>query len=176
MNDEIEVLLEKIRINSVILAEIHRKSFYKYKTISKYFDIPIIIISVLSSSFSVGSQSYLNQQTISTTTCSISMCVAVLSSIKLYLQLDDNIQSEQTMSKFFNLLSLDIFKYTHLKPEDRSMDAITYLNKVYNNYTQLIEKSNLLRKRLKRDELCEVDNIKAYLSSSDTGSNSSTEV
>ena len=57
--DEIETLLEKIRINSVILTEIHRKSFYKYKTISKYFDIPIIIISVLSSSFSVGSQSYL---------------------------------------------------------------------------------------------------------------------
>lgn len=174
MNEEIEVLLEKIRINSVILAEIHRKSFYQYKTISKYFDIPIIIISVLSSSFSVGSQSYLNQQTISTTTCSISMTVAVLSSIKIYLNLEQSLKLEQEMSKSFNLLSLDVFKYKHLKVEDRSMDAISYLNKVYSNYTHLVEKSNLLRKKLKRDELCEVDNIKAYLS--DTSSNTSTEV
>ena len=112
---EIEELLEKIRINSIVLAEIHRKNFYEYKNISRYFDIPIIIISVLSSSFSVGSQSYLNQNIISTTTCSISMIVAILSSVKIYLNLENNMTLENNISKQFNLLSLEIFKFKHLK-------------------------------------------------------------
>lgn len=173
-SDEIETLLEKIRINSVVLAETHRRNYYEYKSLSRYFDIPIIIISVLSSSFSVGSQSYLNQSIISTTTCSISMLVAILSSIKIYLQLEDNMKLENDISKQFNLLSLDIFKTTHLKIDDRSMNGLDYLNKKYNEYTHLIEQSNLLRKKLKRDELCELNHIRKYISDSD--SNNSTEV
>ena len=174
--EEIEVLLEKIRINSVVLAETHRRNFYEYKNLSRYFDIPIIVISVLSSSFSVGSQAYLTQNIISTTTCSISMMVAILSSVKLYLSLDENIKNEQTMSKNFNLLSLDIFKYIHLKEGDRSMESLAYLNKKYTEYTHLIEQSNLLRKKLKNDELNKVSNIKLYLSDTDSNSSSSTEV
>lgn len=172
--DEIETLLEKIRINSVVLAETHRRNFYEYKNLSRYFDIPIIVISVLSSSFSVGSQAYLTQNIISTTTCSISMLVAILSSIKLYLSLDDNMKLENDISKQFSLLALDIFKYTHLKQGDRSMEGLAYLNKKYTNYTHLIEQSNLLRKKLKNDELNTLTNIKLYLS--DTESSSSTEV
>ena len=86
-SDEVEQLLEKIRINSVVLSERHRSNFYEYKSLSKWFDLPIIVISVLSSSFSVGSQSYIEQDIISTITCSISMTVTILSSIKIYLNL-----------------------------------------------------------------------------------------
>ena len=80
-SEEQESILEKIRINCIVLAETHRRNFYEYKSLSKVFDIPIIVISTLSASFSVGSQSYLPQHLISTTTCSISMLVAILSSI-----------------------------------------------------------------------------------------------
>ena len=80
------------------------------------------------------------------------------------------------MSKNFNLLSLDIFKYIHLKEVDRSMESLAYLNKKYTEYTHLIEQSNLLRKKLKNDELNKVSNIKLYLSDTDSNSSSSTEV
>ena len=82
-SEEQENILEKIRINSIVLSETHRRNYYEYKNLSKLFDIPIIIISTLSASFSVGSQSHLPQHLISTTTCSISMLVAILPSIKL---------------------------------------------------------------------------------------------
>ena len=82
-SEEQESILEKIRINCIVLAETHRRNFYDYKNLSKLFDIPVIIISTLSAFFSVGSQSHLPQHLISTTTCSISMLVAILPSIKL---------------------------------------------------------------------------------------------
>ena len=88
-SNEIEILLEKIRLNSIVLSDRHRANFYEYKSLSKWFDLPIIVISVLSLSFSVGSQSYIEQDIISTITCSISMIVTILSSIKLYLNLED---------------------------------------------------------------------------------------
>ena len=167
-SEEQESILEKIRINCIVLAETHRRNFYEYKSLSKVFDIPIIVISTLSASFSVGSQEYLPQHLISTTTCSISMLVAILSSIKLYLHLEENLKLESELSKQFNLLSLDIFKILHLDKTDRSIDGIIYLNKKYTNYCHLIEQSNLLRKRMKKDELEELTNIRVYFSDSDS--------
>ena len=167
-SEEQESILEKIRINCIVLAETHRRNFYEYKSLSKVFDIPIIVISTLSASFSVGSQEYLPQHLISTTTCSISMLVAILSSIKLYLHLEENLKLESELSKQFNLLSLDIFKILHLNKTDRSIDGIIYLNKKYTNYCHLIEQSNLLRKRMKKDELEELTNIRQYFSDSDS--------
>ena len=167
-SEEQENILEKIRINSIVLSETHRRNYYEYKNLSKLFDIPIIIISTLSASFSVGSQSYLPQHIISTTTCSISMCVAILSSIKLYLNLEQNLKLETELSKQFSLLSLDIFKILHLNKDDRSIDGLIYLNKKYTNYCHLIEQSNLLRKRMKKDELEELTNIRQYFSDNES--------
>ena len=170
---EVEQLLEKIRINSVVLSERHRSNFYEYKSLSKWFDLPIIVISVRSSSFSVGSQSYIEQDIISTITCSISMIVTILSSIKLYLNLEDSLRNENDISKQFNLLSLDIYKVLHLNKSDRSINGLEYLNKKFNHYTHLIDQSQLLRRKLKRDELEEIDRSSYF---SDTDSSNSTNV
>lgn len=79
------------------------------------------------------------------------------------------------MSKQFNLLSLDIYKVLHLKKEQRYEIGIEYLNKSFANYTTLIEKSQLLRKRLKCDELIDVE-INKYFSDVDSTSSKGTEV
>ena len=76
-SEEQENILEKISINLIVFSETHRRNYYEYKNLYKLFDIPIIIISTLSAYFSVGSQEYLPQHLISTTICSISMCVAI---------------------------------------------------------------------------------------------------
>ena len=167
---EVETILEKIRINSVCLSNRHRENFFEYKQMSRYFDLPIIVISTFSASFSVGLPAYISQEAVSGITCSISMFITILSSIKLYLNLDDLIKNEYEMSKQFNLLSLDIYKMLHLKQEQREEIGIDYLNKSFATYSQLIEKSHLLRKRLKYDELIDIETNKYF---SDVDSNSS---
>ena len=172
---EVEDILQKVRINSVSLSNRHRENFYEFKNLTKWFDLPIIITSTISASFSVGASAYMTQDIVSSITCSVSMFITILSGIKLYLNLDDTIKNEFEMSKQFNLLSLDVYKMLHLKKEQRTEDGIEYLNKIFNSYTHLIEQSNLLRKRLKSDELIDIEPRK-YFSDIDSQSSKGTEV
>jgi cell division protein FtsW (lipid II flippase) len=59
----------------------------------------------LASSFSVGATPYLKQGTISLVSCGCSMLITILSSIKLYLNINDNLQSESDMARKLYVLS-----------------------------------------------------------------------
>ena len=83
--------------------------------------------------------------------------IAILTSIKLYLQLEEQIKTELEMSKSFHTLALDIYKVLNLRVEQRNGNGLEYLNKRYNDYIKLVESSNLLRKNLKKDFLLEID-------------------
>ena len=100
-NDETIKILNNVRINSFNLSEYHRRNFFSYKYLSNWFDLPIIIISTLAGSFSVGATHYLEQRTISVVTCSASMLITILSSVKLYLNINDKLQSESDMARKF---------------------------------------------------------------------------
>ena len=104
-------------------------------------------------------------------TTSISMFIAVLTSIKLYLNLSSNINAEIQLSKDFYILSVDIFKIIHLKEEDRIIIPLDFLNQSYASYIKLIETSSLLQHGIKKDELAEI-NISDYLSQKSISSSS----
>ena len=148
---EIEDILEKMRINSIILSNRHRRIFYEYKSYTKYFDIPVIIISVFGSSFSLGAVGFIKQEYISIISCFIGMTVTVLTSIKLYLHLDERLKNELEMSKHFHSLALKLFKILNLPRCQRGSDGLYLLNSKYSDYIKLVEQSALSRK-------CIVDN------------------
>ena len=104
-NDETIKILNNVRINSLNLSEYHRRNYFHYKSISNYFGIPIIIMSSLAGSFSVGATPYLKEGTISLVSCGCSMLITILSSIKLYLNINDNLQSESDMARKLYVLS-----------------------------------------------------------------------
>ena len=133
-NDEIIKILNNVRINSLNLSEYHRRNYFYFKNISNYFDIPIIITSSLSGSFSVGA---------SLISCAASMFITILSSIKLYLNISDNLQSESDMARKFCVLSLEIYKIINLPDEKRGINSSEFLNSKYNQYIKLYEESNL---------------------------------
>lgn len=159
-DDETLKILNKIRLNSIFLSEKHRRKFFLYKSVNNYFDIPIIVLSVFASSFAVGSQSYIEQELISLISCGISILITIISSIKIYLNLDNILKNELEMSKAFYLLSIDIYKTLHVLPEKRQSKALDYLNDIYVKYSKLYEKSHLLKKRFKSDMLIDLpDNL-----------------
>ena len=80
-SQSVDNLLDKIRLNCIMLASKHIKNHLYYLNCPKYFEIPVIILSVFSGSFSVGSDSFINQEVISVITCSISMVITILTSI-----------------------------------------------------------------------------------------------
>lgn len=152
-NHCVDNLLDKIRLNSIMLTSKHIRNHLYYLNVSKYFEIPVIVLSVFSGSFSVGANSFMNQETISVTTCTISMIITILTSIKLYMKITENSSQEQELAIEYKTLALDLFKILSLPNEDRGEDGLIYLNKVYSKYISLIENSQILNLINKNDNL-----------------------
>ena len=169
-DDSIVELLENVRTNSTFLSEYHRRTFFSLKFMSVYFDIPVIVLSSFSASFSVGSQPYLQQGLISLVGCFIGFISTIITSTKLYLNIDDAKKLELDMSKDFYSLSIDINKMLTLKPEDRAENGIAYLNKKYSNYQDLVRRSNLLCKKFKKDKLTHIEMLQISGKNSETSS------
>ena len=58
---------------------------------------------------------------------------------------------------YYKTLALDIFKTLSLPNEDRGVDGLIYLNKVYNKYVNLVENSSILNQMNKKDNLLVID-------------------
>ena len=146
-------ILENVRINSVNLSEYHRRRYYHFKSYAKYFDLPILFLSSFSASFLMGANTYLEQNTINLIGCGFNTAITLISSVKLYLNINENMKLENDMSKEFYSLAIDIYKILSLNPEERGESGLSYLHKKYNTYSKLVESSNLLKSRFKTDQL-----------------------
>ena len=173
-NSDVMELLEKVRTNSVNLSEYHRKRALYFKSFSKYFDVPILVIGAFSSSFAVGAQPYFDQSLISLVGCFTGMCITIVTSIKLYLNIQDSMVLEIDMSKEFYTLAIEIYRIVSLDEANRGEDGVNYLNKSFSHYSKLVEGSNLLKKRFKIDQLAAADGT-ALAFGSDTDSDQGVE-
>ena len=43
------------------LSDYHRRRFYYFKGYNKYFDLPVLVLSSMSASFSMSTQAYLSR-------------------------------------------------------------------------------------------------------------------
>jgi hypothetical protein len=147
-NENIEILLNDIRLNCIELHTHHKKQYFKIKNIVVYFKIPIILFSSLNAIASVSLQTYMPQEYISELNCGISFVIGLLTSISLYLKIEDKLENELFASKEYNKLSIDIFKILNLKENDRGIDGDQYLNNIYNEYIKLLDRTNLSENNL----------------------------
>jgi len=148
-NDAYINILQRIRMNAVQLNKKHTQRYVYFNSIAKYFDIPIIVLSVFSSSFTALGVIEPKYATVITT--SISMIITILSSIKIYLNLSSNINDEISLSKGYYILSINIYKTINLRPSD--LDIKTYIETTYNEYCKLMEQSSVLYKNIHKDLL-----------------------
>ena len=161
--DEIEKILENLRINCVNLSEYHRKRYYHFKSYGKYFRLPLIILASINSTASVGLQPVLQQEIISGITCLLGMIMAILSAYELYLGIQSSMDLELKQSKEFYTMAVELYKILNLKRDMRSEDGKEYLNKKYSYYIKLCEGSNLLKRQMPTDMLTDIpDALKDY--------------
>lgn len=151
-SDDQEKVLAAIHISCTIYAEHHKKRYFYLKGYLKYFRIPTIIISGISSVSSVGLQPYLAQNTISMMTCVFALLCGIITSIELYLQIQSSMENELVASKDFYLLAADIYKVLTLSRENRGFGGNTYLDEKFGIFCKYIESSHLINHRI-RDTL-----------------------
>ena len=151
-----ENLLDSIRYNCAILNELHKQQYFYFKGFSKYFRVPLLLLSGINSVFSIGLNNYIDQKTVSLICCLISLITGIITSVELYLGIETSMANELDASRDFYLLSIDIYKTLQLKRENRSVDGNVYLESCLSKYSKLFENSNVLMKNIK-DKLINID-------------------
>lgn len=147
-SEDIETILDGMRMNSIILHKEHRKQYFKLKHSLRYYRVPVIVISAVSSIASVGLNTYLPQKTISMATCILGLLVSIIGSVEMYLHIQQSMENEMVSSREFQLLSIELYKILSLSVENRPPDARQYLEKAYDKYVKLLENSEPLLKKL----------------------------
>lgn len=150
-----ENLLDKIRKNCSTLADYHRNRYLKFKSIIKYFRLPVICISGINSVFSVGLNSFVSQSAVSVINCLLSLICGIIVSIELFLQIQNQMDLSNSNSKDFYILSVEIFKTLSLQREHRNTNASSFLDEKYGEYLKIISSSSLLTQKIK-DNLEEI--------------------
>ena len=148
-SQDYEEILEQIRINSVNQAQQHKKKYFFYMQLNKWFRIPTIILSSIGSVASVGLQSYFKQQNVSALTCLISLSVGIINSIEIFLKINETTELELETSKHFYNLATDIHKILGLSAFNRISTPKETLDDMYRRYVELMEKSNLISSQYK---------------------------
>ena len=162
MNDwtnDIESILENIRINCITLSNYHKEKYYYYKSLLKFFKLPLIILSSICSISSVGLTGYMAQSDISMLTCVLSLISAIIASIELYLGIQKNMENEMNVSRSFQILSYDIYRTLNLSIQNRQVNGKIYLDQKYTEYIKQVEQANLVHNKKVKDVLAPIPEI-----------------
>jgi hypothetical protein len=145
--DDIEIILENIRINSVLLNKIHKKRYLELQNSLKYYRIPIIILSSVNSIISV-SQQFIPQRAITATNSLLALITGIIGSIEMFLGLTSQLESELISQKEYYILATTIFKVLSLNPMNRPDDMKAFLEECYSTYIKLLENSCVIHKKI----------------------------
>ncbi len=63
-SDDIDAILNNIRLNCIILSKLHKQRYFELKSTLKYYRLPLIILNGFNSIIAVGLQPYADQGTI----------------------------------------------------------------------------------------------------------------
>ena len=155
-SDDIDQVLNNIRINCVLLSKLHKQRYFELKSTLKYYRLPVIILNGANSIIAVGLQPYTTQGIISLTNSLIALTCGIIGSIELFFGIQKRLENDMISQRDYYLLSIDIFKTLTLDKSNRPIPAKDYLEKSYNIYTKLIESSSTLAK-VKGDKLIPID-------------------
>ena len=138
-SDDQEGVLNKISLNAGLMSQHHKKRYEELIESLKWYKVPVICLSGLNSVFSVGLNSYIEQNVVSTLTCLISLLVSVISSIELYLSIQRRSDIELTSYKAFYSLAVKINTTVGLQREHRQTEGGTFLLQVISEYQTLFD-------------------------------------
>ena len=155
-SDDVEQLLEQIRVNSIQMSARHKDRYMILKSYLKWFRIPTIILSACGVYSAVGLNGYMSQDFVSVISCGISLVTGIVNSVELYIGVQRGMELELSSSKDFYILSCDIFKILTLAPQNRMISGRIFLDEKYQTYCQLIESSIVLDKHI-IDKLIPID-------------------
>ena len=166
--DEEEIFLKKISKQCLIYKYYYDKKHEEYKKYFYKFNIPIILISSVNSLLAISLNEFVDQNYVSIINSILSAGAGILSSILLFLKIQEKLNSSRISSLEFHHLNLRISKELSLKRNDRNPNSIQFLNDIFNSFNSIIDLSLPIEKKNIQDtvsiEEFKKDNIKKTFS------------
>ena len=140
-SNDIEMILNKLRLKSLILSKFHKTAYSQYLNLLKYFRIPVILLSGVNSVFNVALNQLVPLETVSLLCCFLSLTVGLIGSIELFLQVQNQKELHLNNSTKYCILSNDISKILMLDIENRSTDGLVFLEDSQSQFNTLVGSS-----------------------------------
>jgi len=137
--DDIENVLKNILTNCNELQRKHKSLYLYYQSTLKYFQLPLIVFASVNSVLCVSLQNYISQSKTSLVNCVFSLVCACISSIQLFLKVEDKMKTELQSYYNFKLLAIKIASTLKLNPEHREINGSKFLDEcliAYRNYLE----------------------------------------
>ena len=143
-DESVEQLLQRYCDESIVRECLHRKSYYQYKKLTTCFQLPVIILSALSGSFTFIAKSYKGvEEIITTATGATSILVSIISAIFSYLKLGETMSKHEAAEiqwqSFLNMIKHEL----NLRRDIRT-EAGPFIQKVKIDYERLFEISPIV--------------------------------
>ena len=151
-------ILEKIRCNCILLSNAHKERYIELNNMLKYYKIPVIVISGVSSLMSV-SQEFLPQKIITICNGLFGLSCSIIVSIEMYLAISSQLAQSASLTKEFYTLSTNIYKSLELASHNQTDIDLTYLESIYGEYTSLCANSYIVKKKIIDNMIPLLDNI-----------------
>jgi len=136
---DIELVLKNILTNCNDLQRKHKSLYLYYQSTLKYFQLPLIILASTNSVLAVSLQSYISQSKTSLVNCVFSLVCACISSIQMFLKVEDKMKSELQAYYNFKLLAIKIGSTLKLDAEHREVDGGKFLDECLASYKTYLE-------------------------------------
>jgi hypothetical protein len=142
-NENEEEYLKKMHYQCIEFFKHWNQKFLYYEKKNKYFNIPILIISASNSLFAITLTNWIDQKYVSIINAVLSVMTAIIGSIQLFLKINEKMGSAYIVSIKFHKLSLKISKEMSILREKRICDGKTFLNEIFNEFNDIIEKAGI---------------------------------
>ena len=149
-NRPLETLLRELADESQILASLHQKSHEYFAAKNKKYQLPIIILSVISGSGNFVSNSFPDEQEVIILGIGVlSICTSIISSVSQYLKLSEYSEAHRIASvsweKFYQTIRFQLIR----RRQDRT-DLSEYMTMVTNEYQRMKETSPIIPKDMRK--------------------------
>ena len=129
------------------MHELYRQKYVVSRFRLLYYDVPIIVLSAVSSVFIAGAEGYLDKTVVQVTTCVMSLLVGVIGALKKLLKIDEN--REQCLETYKDLFRLfcELSMVLDMPPSTRPGDPQQYATETANRYSEIMQRSLVLEER-----------------------------
>ena len=136
--------LIRIKHSCFAMHELYRERYLLARTRMVYYDVPIIVLSSVSSVFIAGGEAYLDKSTVQVLTCIMSLCVGIIGALKKFFRVDEN--REQCLETYKDLFRMfcELAIVMDMPSLTRPGDPQQYSTETASKYAEIMQRSLVL--------------------------------